>query len=694
MASGAVVHVGWGCSSVVERMFRMHEAPGSIPGISIFYSVTIISNIMASCEEFEVTVHTSPGPTCGTFNRLWLTLIGLQGETPPITVNKGDHHLLPGSMCPIRVKANSPLGCLVLIRLHLEAETGFPDLDWHCSRVEVRRLADRQAEEGGEGGTAPEDPEVQVFLCDRWLRTADGDVELRSGKLCLLKDEKEDTLKQQRLRQLQHQQKLISKSNNLHFLRGFVGRVEAWSFTELDTIFAHSGHQNKIARFVKTHWMEDWYFGYQCLNGCNPLLVRQTRILPPNLSITSDMIHPFLPEGSSLEQELQKGTVYLLNYEILDGVPANMVNGEQTYLCAPLCLLHLNQQGQLLPIAIQLQQTPGPQNPVFLPSDGCDWLLAKIWVHSADFQCHQLSSHYLRTHMLGEMCCVATLRQLPEIHPLHQLLMPHVRTSLQINIQARGSLLATNGVFDKAIGSGLEALPVVISQASKRICYRALCVPDDLIDRGVDKLPQCYYAQDALRIWDILYRFVVNWVNLYYIGDDDVQQDSELQHWITDINTHGFRQDAGLPQSLQTKAELSKFVTMIIFSCSALHAAVNFSQLDFSLWIPNCPASMRRPPPQVKGAVTEDDIISFLPDVSSSCRVLMVLALLSQPAINFVPLCHYTEAIFREDAHRQLVGEVQAELKALSDNITERNSKLELPYAYLCPEHIENSIAI
>lgn len=72
---------------------------------------------------------------------------------------------------------------------------------------------------------------------------------------------------------------------------------------------------------------------------------------------------------------------------------------------------------------LQLQQTPGPQNPVFLPSDGCDWLLAKIWVHSADFQCHQLSSHYLRTHMLGEMCCVATLRQLPEIHPLHQVML-------------------------------------------------------------------------------------------------------------------------------------------------------------------------------------------------------------------------------------------------------------------------------
>ncbi len=72
--------------------------------------------------------------------------------------------------------------------------------------------------------------------------------------------------------------------------------------------------------------------------------------------------------------------------------------------------------------SLQLQQTPGPENPVFLPSDdGCDWLLAKMWVRSADFHCHQLASHYLRTHMLGELCCVATLRQLPERHPLHQV---------------------------------------------------------------------------------------------------------------------------------------------------------------------------------------------------------------------------------------------------------------------------------
>ncbi|KAM4726643.1 polyunsaturated fatty acid lipoxygenase ALOX15B [Anableps anableps] len=673
---------------------------------------------MGFCQEFEVTVHTSPGPTCGTYSRLYLSLIGSQGETQPVIVNM-DHHLLPGSTCLVLVRANGPLGQVVLVRLQLEAQTGFPNVDWHCNRVEVRQRVKGQ-------GSVPEGSETQVFLCDKWLRTADGDVELRSGKLCLLAEETDEQLKHHRFRQLQRQRDLIrwglfvegapqcvdlksmselgpnlsythkSPTINTHYLKGFTGRVESWtSFSELETVFALSGHQNNIAKFVKTHWMEDWYFGYQCLNGCNPLLLQRTHLIPPNLAVTSDMLCPFLPADSSLEEELQRGNIYLLDYKLLDGLEGNLINGKQTYLSAPLCLLHLNRQGQVVPIAIQLQQTPGPQNPVFLPSDpSCDWLLAKIWVHSADFQGHQLVSHYMRTHMMGELCCVATLRQFPEHHPLHQLLMPHIRTSLQINIQARASLLAVNGTFDQAVGSGLKIIPDILRRASATIHYRSMCVPDDLLDRGVDKLPHSFYAQDALRIWDALHRFVLGWVHLYYIGDKDVQNDSELQNWITEINTHGFAQNSGFPPCFQTKAEVSKFLTMFIYSCSALHAAVNFSQLDFALWMPNCPAAMKRPPPQVKGAVTEQDILSFLPDVNSTNRVLMTLTMLSQPSVDFVPLCHYREAVFSADAHRRLLEEVQAELQAITDDITERNRHLELPYTYLCPTGIENSVAI
>lgn len=59
-----------------------------------------------------------------------------------------------------------------------------------------------------------------------------------------------------------------------------------------------------------------------------------------------------------------------------------------------------------------------------------------------------------------------------------------------------------------------------------------------------------------------------------------------------------------------------------------------------------------------------------------------------------VPLCYYKEEVFRDAAHCRLVEEVQVELQAISDDITERNSQLELPYPYLCPGRIENSVSI
>lgn len=78
-------------------------------------------------------------------------------------------------VCLVQVQTNQSLGHLVLVQLRLQAQKGFPDLDWHCDRVEVRMLT---VEEGSE----PEDPETQVFLCERWLRTTDGDIQLRSVK--------------------------------------------------------------------------------------------------------------------------------------------------------------------------------------------------------------------------------------------------------------------------------------------------------------------------------------------------------------------------------------------------------------------------------------------------------------------------------------------------------------------------------
>ena len=65
---------------------------------------------------------------------------------------------------------------------------------------------------------------------------------------------------------------------------------------------------------------------------------------------------------------------------MMEGLPTR----EGQYCTAPMCLLYVNANKQLVPIAIQLKQEEGEDNQVFFPSDNLvDWMLAKIFYQSA-----------------------------------------------------------------------------------------------------------------------------------------------------------------------------------------------------------------------------------------------------------------------------------------------------------------------
>uniref|UniRef100_A0A8C6T4N3 Lipoxygenase domain-containing protein n=1 Tax=Neogobius melanostomus TaxID=47308 RepID=A0A8C6T4N3_9GOBI len=416
--------------------------------------------------------------------------------------------------------------------------------------------------------------------------------------------------------------------------------------------------------YVKRHWKEDAFFGYQFLNGVNPMMIRRCDSLPENFPVTDDMVT--LEGNGKVSDQMKNGNIFLCDYKSVDGVDTDKINNKVQYLAAPLVLFHKTPADELKPVAIQLKQIPAEDNPIFVSSDSeYDWLLAKIFVRSADFNEQQLNAHLLRTHLLAEVFTVALLRNLPKVHPLYKLLIPHTRFTLHINLLSRQTASA-------------EGITKLMRRSHSAVTYESLCIKDNIKERGLESVPNFYYRDNGFKLWDIIEKFVKGVLTYYYKKDEEIKRDTELQEYIKSIFEHGFgsREETGIPQKFETVDELVKFVTFVIFTSSAQHAAVN----NGLVWMPNTPTSLQKPPPTKKGTATEQTVLQTLPDRNTTHFAVSVEKLLNTQSPKFV----------------SPFGALQfcAELDKLDKEIDDKNKKRKLPYMYLKPTLMENSVSI
>uniref|UniRef100_A0A3B5A0Q9 Si:dkey-17e16.9 n=1 Tax=Stegastes partitus TaxID=144197 RepID=A0A3B5A0Q9_9TELE len=393
-----------------------------------------------------------------------------------------------------------------------------PVKDWFCSKVAV---------------TTPEGDEI-LFPCHKRLST--GEAVLLRGRRGL-------------------STKLNAKNLFKKYAQGlaYVLNINDPKLIPEEIRFSYSKafqFRYVLEKYVSKHWKNDDLFGYQCLNEVNPTVIQRCSELPSNFPLTEDMVRPFLANGSSLSVEIKVRRVH--------------------FLWAIYSLKKLR------PIAIQHSQQPSEENPIFLPSNSkSDWLLAKVFVRNADALCHQLVVHLQNTHLLSEVFPMATLRNLPQIHPLHKMLIPHLPHTLHINIFGRAQLYGPGRILDN-----VKLMRRGLSQTTDA----SFCIPEKIAARGLESIPNFYYRDDALRLWRIISSFIKAMVAFYYQSDHEVSADYELQEWINEIYYYGFLGNR-FPSNFQTVEELIKFVTMVIFTSSYQHAAVNSGQV-FG-WDPN-----------------------------------------------------------------------------------------------------------
>ncbi|KAK1426305.1 hypothetical protein QVD17_14976 [Tagetes erecta] len=471
----------------------------------------------------------------------------------------------------------------------------------------------------------------------------------------------------------------------------------------------------------KFGWIRDEEFGRQTVAGLNPLsitLVTAWPLIseldpivygPPESAITKEIVERQIRGFCTLEEAIENKKLYILDYHDIFLPYVNKVRdlkNLKTTLYGSRTLLYLTPDGTLLrPLAIELVRPPRDGKPqwkhVFTPS--CDatsmwlWKLAKVHVLAHDSGYHQLVSHWLRTHCCTEPYIIATNRQLSKMHPIHNLLHPHFRYTMEINALAREALINSGGIIETCFSPGkysIELSSVVYDQLW-RFDHEAL--PADLIARGMaveDKnsphglklsIEDYPYANDGLVLWDIIKQWVTDYVNHYYPKPNLVESDDELQAWWTEIQTRGHADKKDEPwwPVLETTKDLIGILTTIIWVASGHHAAVNFGQYDYAGYIPNRATIARVKMPcedptdeewEAFKRRPEDELLSAFPSQIQASQIMAVLDVLSNHSPDEEYIGAKMEASFEANEEIKAAYEVFAgRLKELEGVIDERN---------------------
>ncbi|KAK1119213.1 hypothetical protein AOXY_G38777, partial [Acipenser oxyrinchus oxyrinchus] len=252
--------------------------------------------------------------------------------------------------------------------------------------------------------------------------------------------------------------------------------------------------------YVMEHWKENCFFGFQFLNGSNPTMIQQCQRLPRNFPVSADMVQASLQAGTTLSKEMKAGNIYLMDYAILDGLTANVIQGKKQHLTAPLCLLYEHPDKGLIPLAIQVQSPPDKGLLPLAIQRPPDKELLPLIPDLPD------PDSPADTHLMMEVFCVATLRQLPAVHPVYKLLTLHLRYTLNINTRGHSQLISEDGIFKRVSSTGGPALLLLSQKGYQTLSYESLQLPLDFQRRGVMKLRDYFYREINLMLWDAIQR--------------------------------------------------------------------------------------------------------------------------------------------------------------------------------------------
>ncbi|RDY11311.1 putative linoleate 9S-lipoxygenase 5, partial [Mucuna pruriens] len=417
----------------------------------------------------------------------------------------------------------------------------------------------------------------------------------------------------------------------------------------------------QVIKEDKSAWRSDEEFAREMLAGVHPVIIRLLQEFPPasklDTIVYGDQTSTIRKEH--IESNMDGLTVneaifdfdmisliikfYAIRHKklfILDHHDAlipylRRINSTSTKTYASRTILFLQNDGTLKPLAIELS-LPRPEGDQY-------GVTSKVYTPAEEGV--ENSIWQLHTHAVIEPFVIAANRQLSVLHPIHKLLHPHFRDTMNINALARQILINAGGIVEATVFPSKYSMEMS-SVIYKNWVFPEQALPEDLIKRGmavkdsgsphglqlvIEDYP---YAVDGLEIWFAIKTWVQDYCSFYYKEDDTVKKDSELQSWWKELREegHGDKKNEPWWPKMQTRSELIEVCTIIIWVASALHASTNFGQYPYAGFLPNRPTISRRFMPE-EGTPEYDELVAnpekaFLKTITAQLQTLIGISLI------------------------------------------------------------------
>lgn len=472
--------------------------------------------------------------------------------------------------------------------------------------------------------------------------------------------------------------------------------------------------------------LSDREFARQRLGGANPMVLRRLQDSEKDvLQRWSEYQPDQLPDGEAVDlvEAANQNRLFVAEYPLFQHlIPADL--HVERYVGSPQALFYRSEQ-TLQPLLIQLE----PGGKIFTPQTADDWMRAKLYVQVADITHQELIAHLCYTHLAMEAFAIATPRQLPQSHPIYQLLSPHFQFLLAIDTRGNRLLLGESGAVEKLLAPTLKTSLDLINRAYRDRPFQDYALSHNITRRGLDpeSLPEFPYRDDGQLLWDAIANYVTTYLQRYYQDDQAVLQDHYLQAWVAELgaplNSRSINEFPQLPSCVpaQLAAEtglkiaelpphprvpdfptaqtpgqilslqqLIDVATQIIFTSGPQHAAVNLTQFDYAGYVPNSPFAAYAKPD------TNVPIDQILPPKAQDLEQMQLTFALAN--IRWGQLGDSKLIRFLDVRDRQTLQQFQAKLKEIEYEIQQRNIQRRhqygVDYPYLLPSQIPNSINI